>query len=144
VSDKRKSQLERDTETLYDYAVARPGGFTYADVYKDLQWERSRLIRTARQVRLLFHDDTVNLICDPQGFRQPWLYRLVGNYDDARPWSANRAGDLEARLITMLAVAETTVHTTDGRTALGKRARLIHSTLGNLVVQLDTIDAASG
>jgi hypothetical protein len=144
VTERRKSQLERDTESLYDYAVANPKGFTYVDVERDLRWDRKRLIVAVRQVRLLFHDDTLNLICDPQGFRQPWLYRLVGNYDDARPWSANRAGDLEARLNTMLAVAETVVHTSDGRTLPGKRARLIYSTLANLVVQLETIDAAGG
>ena len=136
---------EKDVELLYDYAQAKPEGFTYKDVARDLGWEdRSRLFRTARYVRLMFANDSINLVCEPQGQREPWRYRLVGTYAEARGWGGNRDRDLKTRVATICAVAKTLVHTTDGRTMEGKRARLVESTLSNLLVQLAAMQEAIG
>ena len=124
---------------LFDYAVAHPDGFTYVDVENDLGWDRGLFSWVARNLRAEFADDSVNLICEPQGQYEPWLYRLVGTADDARIWSTNRIADLEGRLHTMASVSESVKNATDGRTTEGRKARKINRTLVRLIEDLEDI-----
>jgi len=129
---------------LYDLAADRPEGFTYIDVEEHLGWGRQTFFGVVRQLRLVFADDEINLICEPDGYLEPWRYKLVGNVDAARGWSTNRIGDIETRLETIQSVAETLTKATDGRTIEGRKARKIHRTLGYLIGELAEIAADSG
>lgn len=115
---------------LFDFAANHPEGFTYLDAAKEppegLGWNRTRLIKIARSLRLfLGDDDTINLTCDSQGANMPWVYKLVGTWDGSRDWCTNRLDDAETRLITMIAVLAPIVRNTDGRSRDGKRARIM-------------------
>jgi len=122
---------------LFDYAADKPEGFTYRDVEKELGWDRKMFFATARKLRVLLgNDDRINLVCDPQGTRQPWLYRLSGDVDGARGWVANRLGDAETRIGTMQSVCATLERATDGRTSDGRRARVMNKGLTRIIEDL--------
>lgn len=125
---------------LYDYAVEHPEGFTYQDIERDFEWQRSEFVGVVRTLRAILADDEINLTCEPQGQGEPWLYKLIGSYDDARPWATNRIGDLETRLETIGSVSQTLVSATDGRSIEGRKARKMKSTLDYLRGELADID----
>jgi hypothetical protein len=130
---------------LWDFAVSHPEGFTWADARKAFPWaaERSRFFATVRVLRTtLGAEDTINLICDPQGPGELWRYRLVGTYNEARPWNAGRLGDMEARLETIAGVSRSLVAATDGRSTEGRKARLISKIVGRLVEDLRELTPA--
>ena len=77
------------------------------------------------------------MICELNGFRQPWVYRLVaGNFDDARPWMENRVSDCEGRLTTLGSVVGTIAKSADGRSVAGKRARIMHRAIARAMEDL--------
>ena len=101
-----KNAHEIRAEQLFDLAVRHPQGFTRVDVESELGWDNTRLSQVARTLRETLRNDTITLTCDPQGQREPWLYRLVGTPADASKWVKNRLKDTETRLATMKHVAE--------------------------------------
>jgi hypothetical protein len=116
---------ESQVDLLFDLAASRPDGFTYKDVNEVLGWDRPYFIKVARYLRLAFAEDKINLVCNPQGKNEPWLYELVGTLDDSRAWTTNRLLDAETRLHTVWSVAKSIVEGTDGRSREGRRARII-------------------
>lgn len=132
-------ELRRDE--LFDAAVAIPAGFTVDDIRASHGWSHAQVNIAIRDLRVFLGDtgDTINLVCDPQGNRDRWLYRLVGNLDDVRAWSANRVRDAEGRVRTMQAVMTSIVAATDGRTIPGRKARLMHRSFTRLVEDLDVL-----
>lgn len=112
---------------LFDYASERPAGFTYRDIRRDLKWDRSHFFRTARALRLTLGDaDDISLVCDRQGARQPWRYRLVGEFSQASDWVRNRTDDAESRMLTIESVLASVLRNTDGRSRDGRRARIMY------------------
>jgi hypothetical protein len=92
---------------------------------------------------LLGNDDQINLVCDPQGTGQPWLYRLIGDVDGARSWVANRLRDSETRIGTIRAICSSLVSATDGRSADGRRARIMDKGLTRILEDLAELDHGS-
>jgi hypothetical protein len=128
---------------LFDYAVRHQGGFTYEDIERDLHWRRPELFRIANRLRAVCGDDEkINLICEPQG-QGPWRYKLIGDFSDAKVWGKNRVGDCKARIMTVLAVLNSVVAATDGRTHDGRQARIMHRSLTRLVEDLVELDRGS-
>lgn len=130
------SAIDDRAGLLFDYAVVHPEGFTNEDAMRDLEWTLPLFKEAARALRLILADDTITLVCDPQGESERWRYRLVGTYSDARAWSSNRLRDMEARLETVQAIAMTMVRATDGRTTDGRKAKLILAVVAALREQL--------
>lgn len=128
-------------EALYDYAVAQPEGFTNVDFMAEHGVTLADFNTAVNKLRALLADDTITLICDPGEARSPWTYRLVGKVDEGSPWVQNRLRDAESRFVTMAHVATSLVNATDGRSADGRRARLIHKSLTRLKEDLDEIAA---
>ena len=128
-------------QDLFDVLADLPDGTTKPDLCTRLDATPDRLDRAIRQLRrVLGEGDTINLIAEPDGLRQPWRYRLVGKLDEARPWVKNRRRDLTTRIRTMALVADSLVAGSDGRTLDGRKARLMATTLHYLVEQLDLLD----
>lgn len=125
---------------LFDYAVVHPDGFTNVEAMEDLEWSLRYFNEAVRDLRLILAGDSINLIADPAGEREPWIYRLVGTFTDARAWSSNRLRDMEARLETIQAVAFSIVGSTDGRTTDGRKAKLIVAVVGALREQLHAMN----
>lgn len=123
-------------EKLFDLAAFNADGFTVEDAAAALGCSPQLVSTAIRDLRSFLADDSINLICEPAGFLAPWVYRLVGNFDEARGWTANRIGDAEARLLTLQAVATSVLTGTDGRTIEGKRAKIMVKALGRLVEDL--------
>lgn len=130
-------------QILWDYAVSHPDGFTRYDVEQDLEWSNTDLSYAARHLRNFLADDEINLVATPQGKGQAWLYSLTGNVDDAGPWNRNRLLDTETRLTTMHSVSYSLVHSTDGRTLDGRRARVMEKALRRLKEDLDDLSGSS-
>ena len=129
---------------LFDYAVRRTEGFTYEDVQRDLHWPRPEFFRIANRLRAVCGDDDekMNLICEPHG-QGPWRYKLIGDFSDAKVWGKNRVVDCKARIMTVLAVLNSVVAATDGRTHDGRQARIMHRALTRLVEDLVELDRGS-
>lgn len=129
---------------LFDYAASKPEGFTYQDVEKELGWKRPEFTKVHRMLRLMLgNDDQINLVCDPQGSNEPWLYRLIGDVDGAREWIGNRLRDSESRIGTIRSVCMSLVKATDGRTSDGRRARIMDKGLGRILEDLAELDHGS-
>lgn len=126
---------------LFDYAVAHQT-FTNEEAMAALGINHlGAFNRVARRLRLLLgDDDRINLVCDPQGRSERWLYRLVGSPEDAGPWVANRLRDLQARLETQHAVSQSLVSATDGRTTEGRKARIYAKAFGRLIEDVKDLD----
>jgi hypothetical protein len=139
----RNSDAEKIGQ-LFDYAAGRPEGFTYQDVEKDLGWRKPEFTKVHRKLRLLLGgDDQINLVCDAQGRNEPWLYRLVGNIEGARAWVGNRLRDSETRILTIRAICASLVRATDGRSADGRRARIMQRGLTRILEDLAELDHGS-
>jgi len=91
------------------------------------------IIRALR--RLLGEDDTINVVAIPQ-HGGPWLYRLVGTYTDAKPWTVNRTLDVRSRLETINEVIASIARGADGRTTDGKMVRIVQRTLARAMEDL--------
>lgn len=131
-------------EALFDYAVSKPDGFTNADFMAEFDVDLEAFNRAANKLRSVLADDTINLVCDPAGARAKWIYRLVGSIEDGSPWVQNRLRDAETRFTTISSVVQSLVKATDGRTADGRRARLMEKSLRRLLEDLgeiSTVDA---
>lgn len=138
-------QRTLDANELFDYLAGpgNPKGVRLREIMDHFKWNRSRATEAIRSLRLILGDgDTINLVADPTEYREQWIYRLVGNYDDARWYIGNRIGDLEARLETQAGIAQSLETATDGRTVEGRKARMIRSTLSHLVEQLVLLDSS--
>lgn len=138
---KDEARQQREVAELLQYAISKPQGFTRQEAYGDLNWSREKFGRVSRRFRKVHGQDTFNLVCSPNGKGQEWLYTLAGTYEDSRPWLSNREKDMMARLGTAVGVAEAIVNATDGRTLTGRKARLVHSTLSNLLVQVEMLES---
>lgn len=111
------------TDVLLGYAQDHPL-WTAGQAARDLGWSLQLTHRAIRWVRLRLRDDEINLIANPQGHREPWLYQLVGTMPAASPWAVSRLGDTESRLVTMRAVVTSIRQATDARSRDGRRARV--------------------
>lgn len=113
-----------ETAALFDYLVSQER-VTMAEIAHHLGVGFRRAGDVVRELRLIFgNDDTINLVCERVGPRQPSIYFLAGQLDGAKPWTLERLGDAETRLETIAAVVQSFVNGTDGRTVDGKIARL--------------------
>ncbi len=134
-------RLGEKISRLFDFAVEHEDGFTYQDVQEELGWKRAEFFKVANRMRLMLgNDDTINLVCEPQGPSEPWRYKLIGNLRDAGRWNGNRLQDCESRILTIHAVLASIVQAVDGRTSEGKRARVMHRMLGRLIEDLAELD----
>lgn len=124
---------------LFDYAVKTPE-WTVDDATAALGWTHPALNMAIRRLRLTLGEaDDINLVCTPQGKGERWVYSLTGNVEMAKPWVDNRLRDMEARLETMAGVAKSLVAATDGRSAEGRRARLIERAVRHLLEDLGAL-----
>jgi hypothetical protein len=131
---------EQRRDDLWDLLVAAPLGVTVDDMMAVCGWTHHQSNMAIRDLRRHLGDtDTVNLICEPQGQSERWLYRLVGNLADVRGWVDNRIGDADSRIRTLQAVMTSIVSATSGRTTEGKKARVMEKALRRLVEDLDDI-----
>jgi plasmid maintenance system antidote protein VapI len=130
---------------IFDDFVAHPDGLTVHDLAEDLHLPLDAIRRGIRETRLILaEDDTLFILADPQGPREPWLYRLV---DGAKlidmtetTWTANRIHDAQSRVHLMYAAMRVAARATDGRSKDGKKARILARACGRLVEDLDDID----
>lgn len=115
---------------LFDYLVLNPG-VTQEEMAAALNVPTSVIRNTIRLLRRVCgEDDTVNLVCEPNGpVNEAWVYTLVGTMDNSEWWLRNRFHDLEARLETAGSVLAAIERGLDGRSAEGRRARIWHRAL---------------
>ena len=119
---------------LFDFAAARQKGWTVVDAARALRWTRHEVYQAIQALRDAFGQDRdINLVCEPAGHREPWLYRLTGKLDDARWWSHNRTADALRRIKTIRSVLRSIVAATDARTLDGKLSRMMERHLNRLV-----------
>lgn len=88
------------------------------------------------------------MIAEPNGFRQPWLYRLIDGGQivdgEATRWVDNRTGDIDRRLVTFLSVLATAVRSTNGRTVKGRKARVLQLHMNRALEDIRLVDSEEG
>jgi hypothetical protein len=135
-------RVRADVEELFTLLASNPQGMFLTEMVRDTGWDKAHVRRTIRRLRLIFGDDgEVNLICDPLLYRGEWVYRLSGNFQDARDWLNNRQRDMDSRLRTVHSVAKTVVRGTAAGTVAGKRARLTVKVISRLIEDLAEVGA---
>jgi len=130
---------------VFDQLVAHPDGMTVPDFCEELSLPRRTIYKGIRDARMILaEDDTLFILSDPQGAREPWLYRLVDGamVIDASEsgWVSNRIGDAQTRVQTIYAGMRVAARATDGRTRDGRKARVLARACGRLVEDLEEID----
>jgi len=119
---------------LYDLLATRD--VTKREMAAHLGVGARRCDDVVRSLRLLLgDDDTINVVAIPQ--RGPWLYRLVGTYGDAKPWTKNRTLDVRSRLETVNQVLSSLARGADGRTVDGKMVHLLQRTITRALEDLE-------
>jgi hypothetical protein len=137
------TSMDEHLTALFDYLAASPDGVTINDIADGLDVNLPLARKVVHTFRITYGaDDELNLVCEPNGHLQPWLYRLVGTISDAQAWVANRVADAEARLETMAAVLGSAARATDGRSTDGKKARILLRAITR--AQEDLAEIASG
>lgn len=143
---RRLRQESRDRrDNLFTFLAAPGKTATISELAVELD-------STVKQVRVAINDlrhflgadRDINLICEPDGFRKEWGYRLVGTYEGILWWATNRVGDMESRLATVASVAESIVLATNGNSKAGQKARKIERTMTYLSKELAAIDLGDG
>jgi hypothetical protein len=123
---RRRRVTEEELSRLFDVLVEHQA-LTIHEIATDLECAVRRAQEVVREFRVVFgEDDTINLVCDPQGEGEPWLYSLTGTVEGAGPWTTRRVLDAETRLETMAGVMSSVIRATDGRATDGRKARIIH------------------
>lgn len=121
----REHATDEELSSLFDL-IASKGGQTILDIAAHLGVRVRRAQVVVHDLRQMFgHDDTVNLVCDPQGQRELWLYDFRGTLDGVTPWTGWSLAHVETRLETLEAVAASIERAADGRTIEGRRARIL-------------------
>lgn len=128
---------------VFTHLADAPDGLTLADLSEKTLRPLNAIRRAIRTCRLTLAagGDTLFIVADPQGLRQPWLYRLVDGSAvvDAEEsgWTANRIADSESRLRLINAGLATAVAATRANSTLGQKARTLQMHLGYIVQVLD-------
>jgi hypothetical protein len=131
---------------VYDLLADAPNGLTTPELRAKLNCSPPQLLGAVRAARLILADsDTVYILAEPDGFRKPWRYKLVGggtivNAEES-VWIANRVGDAHSRIRLMAGAMAVAKRSTKPGTILGRKAREMERVLRHLVEDLDAIDA---
>ncbi len=130
-------------DALFDFAVAHPDGFKNSDFMTDADVTLDDFNKATNGLRAVLSDDTITLVCEPAGASEKWTYRLVGQVEEGSAWVQNRLKDAESRFKTLASVSQALVNATDGRTADGRRARIINKAVSRLLEDLAELEDAS-
>jgi len=139
-----RRKLSETVALLFDFAASKPDGFTLPEASVALDVDERQMPRFVNALRREFAEGDINLVCDPNGKNEKWVYRLVGRPEDAQAWHSNRIGDMESRLETLQSVAHSMVNATDGRSIAGRKARLIDRALSRLIEDLAVLREDAG
>jgi hypothetical protein len=135
--------LDDRVDQLFDLLVEWPDGVTIGVIAMDQGVVASHARGVVQALRDRLSEDTVNVVCDPDGNGQ-WIYRLVGTPAESRDWARRQVRYIERRLVTSQDVLESVVSATDGRSLEGRRARVMNRHLGRCLEDLREIDATRG
>jgi len=119
---------EDRADVLFD--LLADSSHTYVTIREETGWSRKQILKAVQVLRdiLAANGDVISVVCDPQGPREPWLYRLQAGRDildaERSGWILNRFTDAERRLKTIKHVLEVAVRGLDGRTVEGRKARI--------------------
>ena len=134
----RSSRVEK-VNMVFDLLV--DGSKTGQQLATELDVAATTVIRIIHDLRLILgHDDTITVITEPQGPKEPHLYKLVGNYEQSVQWRHGRISNLEARLRVDEYSMRSIARGTDKRMTDGKKAVKIERTLRYLREELAEMD----
>jgi len=128
-------------DDLFDLLANHPQGVPASEISSQLGVGPSGARQIVRDLRIMLGaDDTITVITEAVGLpNQPHVYKLVGTYDQARSWIANRVGDFTTRIETIQYSAAALVRGADKRTLDGRRVVLIELKLRHLLEELAEI-----
>lgn len=134
---------------LFGLLSNSPDGLTREDVCESEDWDGFKFHQAVQWLRdNLATGDTISVIAEPQGHRRPWRYRLVGGTQvidgEADQWVRNRWGDIDRRLKTLMSVLAVAVRATDGRSTLGRKARVLQMHLTRAWEDIQLVNETSG
>jgi hypothetical protein len=135
---------EDRSNTLFDILANAADGRTMAELVDTMETSDFHVKQAIRDLRDILADDEVNVVCDVQPGHQPHVYRLVGNYADAKGWYAGRLNDMMRRATTMHAVAASIARGADQRTVEGKRAAIMERRLGQMIAEVQDVKDITG
>lgn len=133
-----RSRTAEDVGRLFDYLVEHTEGVTYREAAEAWGWTRRHFLEVVLFFRRLFANDPSALVCnrDPDHLRGPWIYCIS---QDTREWHAARMAHVETEIETMRDVASSATKVLDGRTLMGKRAKLMHRSFVRLLEDLSEL-----
>lgn len=136
------SAVDKKAGILFDLLADRDMSTT--DILTKTGWDNSTLSAAVQRLRDTLRDGDITVPCDPQGSREPWLYQLMsGKYvvdEESTGWVPNRVKDTERRIRTMTSVLQTAVNATDGRSTLGRKAKVMLRHLERVIEDLAFLD----
>ncbi len=136
----RRPKVDRNDvrDYIWDYAANHPEGFVAEEFCEEYALTYSQFAGGVRRLREFLSDDSINLVCQPNGTGQ-WTYRLVGDLDDMKPWTKNRLNDARSRIQSLTWTTSSLVASTDGRTADGKISRAMHRGLTRILEDIEAL-----
>ncbi|MPZ14297.1 MAG: hypothetical protein GEU73_07710 [Chloroflexi bacterium] len=117
------------------------------EICADRGWDYSQMRQAVQQLRdmLAADGDVINVVAEPNGWQQPWMYGLrdggaILDPEQSR-WMTNRLGDTERRIKTISHVLDAAVNATDGRTVEGRKARIYELHLRRAAEEVALMDS---
>lgn len=114
------------------FTLLADGDMTSAEVTDATEWSYAQFMKTVQVLRdmLATNGDVISVTAEPNGHREPWLYSLKGGdqivNEETSRWVPNRVEDAERRLKTIKHVMAAAVVGSDGRSTIGRKARIYH------------------
>lgn len=145
-NQRRKGMKRGDLASLiFDLLAEHLEGLTMPEIIEAVHMPYESCRVAMRDLRLtLGEDDTLFVIAEPQGPREPWLYRLIDGSvlvgGEESGWAANRIGDAQSRIHLLAVAMSTAERATDGRTLNGRKARMMAMELRHLDEKLTRLD----
>lgn len=132
--------LRRRVGSAFDFIV-ESDGCTIEELASQLRCSVHNARQVVHHIRHAFRGEKVNLVCSPNGHRQPWVYKFVSTQQESKAWISNRTNDSTTRLETIRDVNHSIALAEGKRTLAGKRAHKIDSTLTYLLNELSELTA---
>lgn len=117
---------------LYDLLANHAEGMTGPDIQDALDWDANKFATAVQALRDVFSQegDSITLVAEPQGSREPWLYILIDGSaitdEEKSRWTSIMVNHIERRILTMRNALATGKKATRANSTIGKKVRIYH------------------
>lgn len=122
---------------LADFANSHPEGFTKVQAADALGVSYQTMNWMVKGLRIVLKEEHHNLVCKPNGHKQPWLFFLTAETAPMVGYGEFKTSNIKSNLHGTYAVIKSGLKSADKRTKEGKELMIMENDLGALLSKLE-------